>query len=237
MTHTLHRTRNLAGQGEEFILLSMAAQGYNNRGSEDKFRETFRIMLKHRPVNAGDDNIGGILTGRTVEEILSHANGKSYMAAVYDDREQAEAALRELKAVNLGLSVVVTGEREVVFDLLQRAGLTPHTVNMSLGYMGKVEKLPAPEVLDITSMCGHAMVCPDHVGYVLRQVRGGRMSARDGAVELARPCTCAMFNPSRAEALLTEICRRRRAAGVATADGPPPAGVTEIAPDDGGGRS
>ena len=213
MTHTLHRTKYTPSEHEEYIVFAMAAQGFNSEGAGPKLARIFEIMLRHQPVNAGDDNIGGLLTGETVESILSHASGKSYMAAVYDTREKAEAAIKEIKEADLGMSVVMTGNRQNIFSILESVGLRPHTVNLSLGFLGKAEKLPPPEILDITSMCGHGMVCPDHVKYVIRQVESGKMTAREAALDLARPCTCAMFNPRRAEEVLTRICHAQSPGG------------------------
>ena len=149
------------------------------------------------------------MTGLTAEEIVARANDKAYMAGVYKDQADAEAALRHLKARDLGMSVVVTGNREQIFQMLQRVGLSPHTVNLSLGVFGNTEGLPEPEVLDLTTMCGHGMVCIDHVRHVITEVRAGKMSAGEGAQELARPCTCAMFNPARAAYVLEALCHRK----------------------------
>ena len=219
MTHTLHRTRYTPLEHEEYIVFVMAAQGFNSDGAGPKLAKIFEIMLRHQPVNAGDDNIGGLLTGETVESILSHASNKSYMAAVYDTREKAEAAVKDIKEADLGISVVMTGDRAKIFSILESVGLRPHTVNLSLGFLGRREKLPPPEILDITSMCGHGMVCPDHVKYVVRQIESGKMTVREAALDLARPCTCAMFNPRRAEEVLTRICRARTLTGSPVADG------------------
>lgn len=205
MTHTLHRTKNVSGGLKEYVIFSMAAQGYNDKGSTEKLKDTLKILLKHDPVNIGDDNIGGIHTGETIEGILAHAGTKSYMAAVYTDRVNALEALRELKVADLGMPVVVTGDREETFDMLREIGMAPHTVNLSLGYFGKMEKLPPPEVLDITTMCGHGMVCSDHVRYIIRQVTAGKMTPREAALDLAKPCTCAMFNPERAAHIISSV--------------------------------
>ena len=60
-------------------------------------------------------------------------------------------------------------------------------------------------MLDITTMCGHGMVCADHVRHVIRQVTAGKMTSREAALDLARPCTCAMFNPARAEHIIASV--------------------------------
>jgi hypothetical protein len=209
MTHTLHRTHTVVGGPDDLIVFSMAARGFNHEGAGPRLAEVFKVLLKYEPTNAGDDNHGGVLTGLTAEEIVARANDKAYMAGVYKDEAEAEEALRDLKARDIGMSVVVTGNRERVFRMLERVGLTPHTVNLSIGYFGKTELLPEPDVLDITSMCGHGMVCVDHVRHVIAQIEAGKLSATQGARDLARPCTCAMFNPARAAYALDRICLRK----------------------------
>lgn len=209
MTHTLHRTHNVPGGPDDIIVFSMAARGFNHEGAGPRLVEVFQVLLKHAPTNVGDDNQGGVLTGRTAEEIVARANDKAYMAGVYKDEVDAEEALRDLKARDLGMSVVVTGNRERIFAMLRRVGLTPHTVNLSIGAFGRTELLPEPEVLDITSMCGHGMVCVDHVRHVIAQIEAGKLNSAQGARDLARPCTCAMFNPARAAYVLEGICRRK----------------------------
>ena len=209
MTHTLHRTHNVAGGPADIIVFSMAARGFNHEEAGPRLAEVFKVLVKYQPANAGDDNHGGVLTGLTAEEIVARANDKAYMAGVFGDEADAEKALRELKQRDLGMSVVVTGDRERVFQMLERVGLKPHTVNLSIGYFGKTEWLTEPEVLDITTMCGHGMVCIDHVRHVIAQVRAGKMSGAEGAKDLARPCTCAMFNPARAAHVLDVICHRK----------------------------
>ncbi len=209
MTHTLHRTHHVPGGPDDFIVFSMAARGFNHEGAGPRLAEVFKVLLKYTPTNAGDDNHGGVLTGLTAEEIVARANDKAYMAGVYQTEADAEGALRHLKAQDLGMSVVVTGNREQIFAMLQRLGLRPHTVNLSIGYFGKTALLPEPEVLDLTSMCGHGMVCIDHVRHVIAEVQAGKMSPAAGAQDLARPCTCAMYNPARAAHVLEACCHRK----------------------------
>lgn len=209
MTHTLHRTHHVPGGPADIIVFSMAARGFNHEGAGPRLAEVFKVLLKYEPTNAGDDNHGGVLTGLTAEEIVARANDKAYMAGVFENDSDAENALLELKERDLGMSVVVTGNRERVCRMLERVGLKPHTVNLSIGYFGKTELLPEPEVLDITTLCGHGMVCTDHVRHVMAEVRAGKMSAVEGAKDLARPCTCAMFNPARAAHVLDVICHRK----------------------------
>lgn len=209
MTHTLHRQGSAEDLEKDYIVFSMAAQKFNDQGSAQKLNENLKAMLKASPVNYGDDNQGGILTGLSVEEIMNNAGDKAYMAAVYRDRAGLVQALKELVKVDSGMPVVVSGNFKQVFEALREVGLKPHTVHLSLGLHGKVDRLPSPKVLEITTMCGHGMVCPDHVDSLVEKVRKGRMTAKEAGVELARPCTCAMFNPERATDLVTSLCKEK----------------------------
>jgi len=182
----------------------MAAQGFNSVAAADKLSAVFQILVSHSPVNAADDNRGGVLTGLTVEEIMQKATDKAYMAGVYTDERSLEEALSDLKRADLGMPVIVSGDFETVFRVLERVGLKPHTVNLSLGVFGDKSLLPSLEVLEITTMCGHGMVCPAHVQDAIKKVRSGRMSPADAARDLARGCTCGIFNPARAARLLAE---------------------------------
>jgi hypothetical protein len=221
LTHTLHRfdswvaAREGVASGapgaaappvEEYVVFAMAAQKHNDAGAAPKLAAILRILASHGPVNVGDDNHGGVFTGWTVDDLCAAANDKAYMAAVYAGRDQAVAALTELRTADLGMPVVVTGDRGKVLSVLEEAGLTPHTYHISLGVFGDLSKLAEPGVLDVVSMCGHGMVCPAHVRHVVREVGRGKMTASEAATDLARPCTCAMFNPTRAAAIVDQLC-------------------------------
>jgi len=206
MTHTLHRKRGPGERPGDYIVFCMAAQKRNSEGASQKLLAMLDVLAAEAPCNVGDDNRGGVLTGLTLEEIRANAGDKAYMAGVYTSLDQVKAVLLKLKELDTGMSVVVTGDFEEVFRVARSAGLEPHTVNMSLGTFGKKDLLPREPVLEITTMCGHSMVCPDHVEHVMDLVRKGKMTAGEAARDLARPCTCAMFNPDRAESIISREC-------------------------------
>lgn len=208
MTHTLHRQGREEDLANDYIVFSMAAQKYNDKGAAKKLVSNLRALIEAGPVNFGDDNRGGVLTGLTAEEIMEKAGDKAYMAAVYTSKEGVRDALEKLKKADNGMSVVVTGLFKEVFQIAKEVGLKPHTVHLSLGIHGKTEILPTEDVLEISTMCGHGMVCPDHIEEVVQKVRKGAMSSKEAGIELARPCTCAMFNPERAAKIVTRICER-----------------------------
>lgn len=206
MTHTLHRFRKSSEKADDYVMLSMAAQGFNSEDAGPKLVKVFEIMVDGKPVNYGDDNQGGVFTGLTADEIIKNATNKAYMDAVYKDKESVKGVLAKLKEADLGMSVTVTGDMDDVFNIIVEAGLKPHTVNIPLGTFGNKKKLPDNNMLEILTMCGHGMVCKEHADYVLKRVKKGLMSAEDAAKELARPCTCGIFNVERTKQIIEREC-------------------------------
>jgi len=85
---------------------------------------------------------------------------------------------------------------------VKKPGLKRHTVELSLGVWGKVEKLESQEVLEVTTMCGHGLVAGNLVKTLVDDIRKGRTTARQASEELAKQCVCGVFNAPRAEELL-----------------------------------
>lgn len=206
MTHTLHRFRINNEKASDYVFLCMAAQKYNSAGSVPKLQEMYNILRSEEPDNYGDDNFGGIYTGQFPEDILPKMKETSYPGAAFSDIEKVKRVLKKFKEADTGICVVLTGDFDDVHKALAEVGLKPHTVNISLGIFGNTARLPADSVLEISTMCGHGMVCPDHIEYVMRRVEKGFMTPEEGAAELARPCTCAIFNPKRAADILEREC-------------------------------
>ena len=72
------------------------------------------------------------------------------------------------------------------------------------GVWGKKDNLPDDTTLSITTMCGHHMIPPKFVKYIMRRVEKGKMTPEDGAVELAKYCYCGIFNPVRCAEIIRE---------------------------------
>lgn len=62
--------------------------------------------------------------------------------------------------------------------------------------------------MKITTMSGHGLVSVALARKVIADVKNGRISCREGATILARPCICGLMNPVRTEALLGQIAGR-----------------------------
>jgi hypothetical protein len=95
--------------------------------------------------------------------------------------------------------------KPIFFSCALRAGLEKHTVENSLGIFGRIRRLPSEEMLQLTTMCGHGMVPANLVEKVVAEIKRGKKTMREGAVELTRPCHCGIYNPVRAERLLKRL--------------------------------
>ena len=126
----------------------------------------------------------------------------------FTDRETVTQVLKDLKEADLGLSVVVSGPFGCVGELCLAAGLSPHSVDYSGAIWGRRDKLPPDEILEVTTMCGHAMVASNLVKSLVDEVKSGGRSAEDAGKELARVCECGIFNPLRAAELLKEMAAK-----------------------------
>jgi len=142
---------------------------------------------------------------KSQEEILNNIQSTSIVHGVFTDDAAVIAVLKELKAADLGVSVVVTGVHDATEESCRQSGIAKHTVENSLGIFGQYKKLPADEILQLTTMCGHGMVPANLVERVLTQVKRGKKTLREGALELTRPCHCGVYNPVRAEQLLRRL--------------------------------
>jgi len=52
----------------------LRAQGYNEKGAREKPCGVLNALVKHGPVNYGDDNQGGVYTGITLNQILAYSD-------------------------------------------------------------------------------------------------------------------------------------------------------------------
>jgi len=205
MTHTHHRVGPVESLKKDFVVLVMASRHVKYEDEQGRFRRAMEILAKHNPVNLGNMVVGNKYWRDEVDIISKFREYGNIVHGVYTSPEQVREVLKELKEADLGLSVVVTGVYEEVFKVLKEVGLRPHTINLSLGVWGRVEKLPPKEILEITTMCGHCMVSPSLVLKMVNEIRKGHLSPASAAVELARACVCGVFNVKRAEEILRKL--------------------------------
>ena len=201
MTHTLHRRGTPENLGNDYVILAMSAKGINEVDSAPRLREFLRIAARHKPVNMGDMKTGNTFAVPT-EKIIENVQDTSIVHAVFADTDSLAAAIKDIAAADLGVSVVVSGLLEATRECCAGVGTPHHTVEHSLGIWGRTDLLPSDAVLQVATMCGHGMVAHNLVTSLAADVKAGRITAKAAAASLAEPCVCGIFNPVRAEALL-----------------------------------
>ena len=202
MTHSLHRRGDVESLKKDFLVLSCTAKGFNDGWYREPAKEFVRIVMKHKPVNGGDMRTGNILY-KTPQEIIDNVTSTTILEWTFDDKQNVIELVRELKDRDLGISIVLTGMIDEANDVVEKAGLPKvHTREYSLGTLGKVRVLPEYEVLEFTTMCGHAMIASEQVKKAIVDSRKGHCSVREAAVQMGKCCSCGNFNVNRAVELL-----------------------------------
>ena len=204
MTHSLHRRGSQESLNCDYIVFTMSAKGFNEEGSAERMRQFLEILVHHNPVNYGD-MVTGNCHVKSQEEIFGNIGSTSIIHGVFTEAAIVSEVLKELKKADLGISVVVTGVHADTEECCRQSALKKHTVENSLGIFGKLQRLPAEETLQLTTMCGHGMVPANLVERVIADIKRGRKTYRQGALELTRPCHCGIYNPIRAERLLRRL--------------------------------
>lgn len=207
MTHTLHRQGTRENLSHDYPLVAVMAHGINDKGGGPKLGRFLEICWKHGPVNLGDMKQGSVFT-YDAEKIYQNVSDTTIVECVFDDLNKVEAVLLELKEEELGVPVVVSGLTDKVKECCKKVGLEIHTVAQSLGVWGDTVRLPSKEILEITTMCGHAMVSSSLVEMMIEDIKKGTITPEKAAEKLAKPCECGIFNPSRAAELLAKAASK-----------------------------
>ncbi|HSN91213.1 MAG TPA: hypothetical protein VLS93_08285 [Anaeromyxobacteraceae bacterium] len=237
MTNTLHRfsdhyAREPAAEPrpvtDDYVVFAMAAKGLNDDDLVGKYRAFLELALKHDPVNIGDATHGGWLRpeghldprshwGRKhrpdPETVLRGIDGPSTVAAVFDSYEKLRAFVEALARADLGVSINIAAPMDAAHRCCREAGLRRHSVEYSIGFSGRSERLPDARTLELSTMCGHGMVSAAFARKMLDWVRENRRTPAEAAAYLARFCSCGVFNTSRAERLLAAGRPEDRSAG------------------------
>ena len=206
MTHSLHRQGAVEDLHEDFIMLFLLSR-IKPRGTLETIRQIWEVLSRyeHHLVNFGTPNPnrdGGEL--HNLEQLKTSADSRMIMA-VFKDREALTNCLKEIKERNFGISLVISGLYKEVGKTCAETGLSPHTVNLSLGIHGNTKKLPDKNVLEVHTMCGHAMVSSRLILHMVEQIKKGRTTCEKAAKELSRMCDCGIFNTYRAEKILRRM--------------------------------
>lgn len=207
MTHSLHRQGTRENLSRDYPLVAVMAHGINDKGGGPKLGKFLEICWRHGPVNLGDMKQGSVFT-YDAEKIYHNVSDTTIVECVFDDLNKVEAVLRDLKKADLGVPVVVSGLTDEVRKCCQKVGLEIHTVAQSLGVWGDTARLPSKEILEITTMCGHALVSSSLVELMIADIKKGITTPQEAAKKLAKPCECGLFNPTRAAELLAKAATK-----------------------------
>lgn len=209
MSHTLHRSGSEESLRHDFTILAMGAKGYNREGCASKLLKVGEIFLKHNPVNIGILGMDGQLTADRLKEAEKTVLDNALTHAVFSNSSDLVECLKELREADLGISIVVSGLFDEVHQCCYKAGIEPHTVNLSLGIWGNIdENLPADQrIIDISTMCGHGMIPFTLVEDMVKRVKAGRLTPEQAAAKMAPQCHCHVFNTERASRIIADIVR------------------------------
>jgi hypothetical protein len=225
MTNTLHRFGDAASFGDDYVVIAIPSRGRNDQNSEPKLRQFLEMALPYGPVNLGDMRHGGSLRPSRSMNPLAHwrrkntpdfravidgINTPTTAAAVFDNRESAEAFVKAVREADLGLSVNISTSVEGAEQCCDAAGLCRHSVGYSLGFEGKTEHLPNADVLTLATMCGHGMISGSLAKKMVDWVKEGRRTPAEAVTYLQRFCSCGIFNPSRGKRILEEARTRTK---------------------------
>lgn len=201
MTHTLHREGIHEDDADDYVIILMTEEGEPQK--LDKLAEAFQVVLKHRPINY----TGKSLFPNLSEGLLCQLCKRNRIGmAVFDNRETLLKVLKEIKSLESGVSVVVSGLfSHIREDCCKHLMLPMHTVNYSLGVTGKKAKLLSSPITEITTMCGHGLVSFSLVQSLLKEIRQGKKTIEEASEILTRPCICGIFNTQRAQKLLKKM--------------------------------
>jgi len=234
MTNTLHRysehyaferTSNPEPIKDDYIVFAMASRGLNDDNLVEKYRSFLQLALKHKPVNMGDATKGGILRPRQdmnptahwrrdhspdPEQVIAGIEGHTTVAAVFDNYEAMRAFVAELECAQLGISINISAPMDDARRCCEETGITRHSVEYSIGFCGRVDKLPDGTTLELSTMCGHGMVSANFARKMIDWVKENRRSPQEAARYLARFCICGVFNIHRAEGIIKQAGTLKR---------------------------
>ena len=209
MSHSAHRCGTVSNLQNDYTMYARTSRYVNREGCGPKLRKILEIFLSENPVNFGSSHSGKSFAAGLDPEEYARSLDKAYaVACCFSKSSSVLNVLKRLKEADTGISIVVSGLIEEVQNMADEIGLTPHTALLSLGVHGRKELLPEESVLEITTMCGHGLVATHLVEEVAQKVRKGRLTAEEGAMALAQPCPCGIFNLDRCRELLAEQLER-----------------------------
>jgi hypothetical protein len=68
--------------------------------------------------------------------------------------------------------------------------------------LGDTDCLPDEPVLELSTMCGHGLISHRLASTIIQKTRAGVLDIEKAVAILRKPCTCGIFNPTRARGIL-----------------------------------
>ncbi len=202
MTHTLHRTGDVQSLKADFPMLTHVSRGFNDKNAAPRLKQIALTMTKYTDLHFGDCKVGNKYLMDAAEIMDKLTVG---CQVVFKDKENLIACMKELKKKDQGISIVVSGLFDEVFECCNKVGINPPLIEFALGVHGNTKRLWPPEILDFVTMCGHGLVSGRLVKKMLEDIQKNKITAEKAAIELAKPCLCGIFNPHRAAKLLEKM--------------------------------
>lgn len=219
MTNTLHRYGSSDSFIDDVIVFAIVSKGLNDDDAVPRLKKFLSMAVPYHPVNMGDGAKGGALRASKNLNPMSHwrrdqkpdfqnvidgLDKPGTCAVVFDSRENAVSFVKAVREADLGLCVNISTSIEGAEEILDEVGIPRHSVNYSLGFEGKTEKLPSTQVITLTTMCGHGMISQSLAKKMIDWVKEGRRTPDEAVCYMARFCACGVFNPMRAVRILED---------------------------------
>ena len=126
MTHSLHRSGDIESQKEDFVWFMYQTKGVNDVNIKPKALEFIAVAEAVGSENWGDVKSGPKLR-YPIEEIKAKISDKSRLRGIFTKKRQVVDFLKQIKAKDLGMSVIVTGVlSEVVAACKEACVRSPH---------------------------------------------------------------------------------------------------------------
>jgi hypothetical protein len=200
MTHSLYRIGDKAW-GDDWVVVARAARGVNDAGATARLQSFLELARASGAANWGHGRGGGRLNNDWTTMVARLADTAT-VTVVFDDVGYLEGFLDQLHAMDLKLSITVSGDMARIKEICTRRGWKPHSGRQALGVFGGQESLPPYEVLCVRAQCGHGLIATHLIEEIVEHVRTGDCSPEEAAEKVGRPCVCGLLNSSRTAALL-----------------------------------
>ncbi len=221
MTNTLHRFQRPDDPKDDYIVFTRITKGVNDIGATEKGLKFLQAAFKYRPVNIkAHSGLGQMyrpektlnpfklyLRGRketaSFEQLLEEMDeSDGQVLVVFDNMPAVESFLKEIKELDLGLSVNVSCPVEDMYEMSPRIGMVPHSINYAMGFRGDRYRLPDRNVLELSTLCGHGLISNNFAAKMITMVKERRVTPEKAAGYMSKFCVCGAFNTTRAVRIL-----------------------------------